>query len=204
MTDFCAWTIPKGEHLLLGAAIPRRAVVLERFQLLKTKLLARGFDLSRPIKREGCLLLRPRGAGNVLLVGEAAGWISPGSAEGLGYAMRSALALAGAMSDAAPLRGLLARYHAATRGLAANLAGKQVRSLVTYDRRLRRLVMASGLTSCEAPTPEPVLTHPIRRPGKPGAARANHQNALSRATCSAVVLRPRSSSNAADRRGLPS
>lgn len=151
VTDFYAWTIPKGDHLLVGAAVPRDGA-RERFQLLKEKLRARGFEFGRLAKREGCLLLRPRGprhlalgARNLALVGEAAGWISPSSAEGLSYAMRSALALARAMD--AGLEGLVARYRAATRGLAANLTGKHAESLVMYDGRLRGLVLASGVSS---------------------------------------------------------
>jgi flavin-dependent dehydrogenase len=151
VTDFHAWTIPKDEFLLVGAAVPLSRA-RERFQLLKEKLVARGFDLGEPIKREACMLLRPRrprhlalGRGNLALVGEAAGWISPSSAEGLSYGMRSAQALAAAMAPG--LDGAVSRYRRATRGLGANVMAKDAKSLVMYHSALRRLVMASGMMS---------------------------------------------------------
>lgn len=154
VTDFYAWTIPKEEFLLVGAAVPLSRA-RERFQLLKEKLVARGFDLGEPIKLEACMLLRPRrprhlahGRGNLALVGEAAGWISPSSAEGLSYAMRSAQALAAAMAPG--LDGAVSRYRRATRGLAANVVAKDAKSLVMYHSALRRLVMASGMMSVGA------------------------------------------------------
>jgi len=151
ITDFYVWTIPKEDYLLVGAAVPRQGA-RERFGLLKARLMASGLALGQPTRREGCLLLRPGrpgqlalGQDGVALVGEAAGWISPSSAEGISYAMRSALALADAMGPG--LEGCVARYRSATRGLAANLLGKRLKSVVMYSGPLRRMVMRSGVMS---------------------------------------------------------
>ncbi len=131
--------------------MPRRRA-RERLALLYDRLVARGFPLGEPVKREGCLLLRPArpgqlalGEDGLALIGEAAGWISPSSAEGISYAMRSAIALAGAMGSG--LDGCVGRYRRATRGLAANILGKTVKSIGMYNSPLRRLVMRSGVMS---------------------------------------------------------
>lgn len=156
LTDFYAWTIPKENYLLLGAALPVGRDPLARFQALKQRLAAKGFDFSRQLKREGCLVLRPRsrseiayGAGKALLLGEAAGWISPSSAEGFSYALRSAGALAEALSSG--LTGTVDRYRARTKGLATNLLLKNLKSPLMYQPRLRNLVLRSGLLSTDVP-----------------------------------------------------
>jgi flavin-dependent dehydrogenase len=154
ITDFYAWMIPKDQMLLVGAAIPEGADVLSKFELLKHKLLAQGFDLGNSVRRRGTSLLRPlasrglnRGAGQVALIGEAAGWISPSSAEGISYAFRSALALARALDKGCD--GALPRYRLLTRDLALNIWGKTVKSPAMYWPLLRRLAMGSGLLSID-------------------------------------------------------
>ena len=106
LTDFYAWTIPKEKYLLVGAALSPQGKPREKFNLLKEKLLCYGFELKEPVKRGAALITRPQsmsqiylGEGNIALLGEAAGWISPTSAEGLSYALRSALALAQSLQE---------------------------------------------------------------------------------------------------------
>ncbi len=154
VTDFYAWTIPKDNAVLVGAAIPAGTDILGRFELLKQKLDQRGYNLTSSIKRRGCHLLRASsphqiclGRGGVILIGEAAGWISPSSAEGLSYAFRSALALAQAMTVAKP--NPLPQYRRLCRGLYVNILGKIGKSPGMYWPILRRLAMTSGLFSLE-------------------------------------------------------
>jgi flavin-dependent dehydrogenase len=118
ITDYYCWTIPKDDHLIIGAALPPRDRTAERFELLKHKLRACGLHFGKRIRREAAFLLRPLAArqvstGNtgIVLLGEAAGWISPSSAEGLSYAFRSALALAQVRAGPANVE---RRYHRAT------------------------------------------------------------------------------------------
>jgi len=73
---------------------------------LKLKLKDYGFELNKSVRKNGTYLLRPQasnqiytGSGRVGLIGEAAGFISPSSAEGLSYAFKSALALSRAISQ---------------------------------------------------------------------------------------------------------
>ena len=121
---------------------------------MKQKLDQRGYNLTSSIKRRGCHLLRASsphqiclGRGGVILIGEAAGWISPSSAEGLSYAFRSALALAQAMTVAKP--NPLPQYRRLCRGLYVNILGKIGKSPGMYWPILRRLAMTSGLFSLE-------------------------------------------------------
>ncbi len=154
ITDFYAWMIPKDQMLLVGAAIPAGTNVLARFELFKQKLQGQGFDLGNSVRRRGTSLLRPlaghglsRGAGQVVLIGEAAGWVSPSSAEGISYAFRSALALARALDKGC--EGVLRRYRRLTRGLGLNILGKTAKCPPMYWPLLRRLAMGSGLLSIE-------------------------------------------------------
>lgn len=152
VTDFYAWTIPKGGSLLVGAAIPAGADVSGRFLLLKHKLTARGFILNKSIKKQGAYLLRPgnpgqicTGSANIALIGEAAGWISPSSAEGISYAFRSALAMTKALNQGT--EGAVTRYARLTRTLKLNILGKIVKSPAMYQPLLRKAAMGSGLMS---------------------------------------------------------
>lgn len=152
ITDFYAWTIPKEQHLLLGVALPIGPSAPERFRLLKKKLIERGFPFNQPFKKEGTFIYRPThmdqillGSNEVALVGEAAGWISPSSAEGFSYAFRSAIALAESLLSG--IEGFHQRYHRATRSLCINILGKNLKSPAMYSPPLRRFVMATGIHS---------------------------------------------------------
>lgn len=153
ITDFYAWTIPKEKALLLGAALAPGRSAAAKFTLLKEKLAARGYRLDREIKKESALILRPHngevftGRQGVLLIGEAAGWISPSSAEGLSYAFASALmaakALTGGLSSVATI------YRKLAAPLKRNILLKNMKAPFIYYPPLRRLAMGSGLLSME-------------------------------------------------------
>ncbi len=153
ITDFYAWTIPKGEALLLGAALAPGRSAAAKFNLLKEKLAPYGYRLDRIIKKESALILRPRpgeiltGQDGVLLIGEAAGMISPSSAEGLSYAFAGALLAAKALSE--DLSAAAAVYRKLAAPLGRNIWMKNMKAPFIYHPVLRRLVMASGLSSME-------------------------------------------------------
>jgi flavin-dependent dehydrogenase len=105
VTDFYGWAIPKGDRIAVGAALRPGLDAAGRFERLVRTLRERGLRLGRSPGREGALLLRPRrpshlvtGRGRVALAGEAAGFVSPSSAEGLSRALRSGAALAEALA----------------------------------------------------------------------------------------------------------
>jgi len=152
ITDFYCWTIPKENYLIVGAALSPRKNIYHRFDLLKEKLRRYGFVLDTSVRKEGAFILRPKSTGQVCsgtngiaLLGEAAGWISPSSAEGLSYAFRSALAcslsLKNGFDDFSNL------YRRNTSGIIKNIMLKNIKSPFMYSTDLRNLIMRSGVLS---------------------------------------------------------
>ena len=152
ITDYYCWTIPKGNYLLIGAALPYKEKAAEKFALLKATLSRHGMKFGKTVFREGTLILRPlkqnqlfTGNQGIALLGEAAGWISPSSAEGLSYSFKSALMLADALQST--LDGFEKRYHEKTRKLRKNIFLKNLKSIFIFNPVLRKLIMNSGLQS---------------------------------------------------------
>lgn len=155
-TDVCAWTISKDDALIFGGAFPVRNS-RAAYEAMRLELVRRGFPLEEPFKTEACSVLRPSsqasfclGGGGVFLIGEAAGFVSPSSLEGISYAMRSAVYLGRAL--AAKGDNILARYRRNTRTLRLGLLLKNLKCLGMYVPALRRAVLRSGLLSI-APYP---------------------------------------------------
>ncbi len=153
-TDFYAWTIPKGDYLLVGAALPPGRDARARFERLLGALDRAGFELGRRVRGEGARLCRPRhpgqlylGRGRVALIGEAAGWISPSSAEGMSYAFASARLFGRSLRWG--LAGAVGRYRRAAWSLAATLLAKNLKSRVMYSPPLRGAILATGLGSVD-------------------------------------------------------
>lgn len=82
---------------------------------------------------------------NVVLVGEDAGAISPSSAEGISYALKSSLYLAQSLEVG--IDGFLERYEQKVKGIKLNLLIKNMKSPAMYNPFLRYLAMKSGLQS---------------------------------------------------------
>lgn len=152
ITDFYSWTIPKDEYLILGSALRFEDNPHEKFDLLKEKLKNHGFKLENSFKVEGTHILRPSnsnqictGDDKVALIGEAAGFISPSSAEGFSYAFRSSLALAKALKDN---RSDFSRlYKLYTKSLLWNIRLKNMKIPAMYNRHLRNIIIKTGLMS---------------------------------------------------------
>ena len=168
ITDFYGWTVPKGDHLLVGLALPAgggAGAAFDRFVAeLRTQGLVAGSELSRqaaPISRPTQPWHLLTGYGRVLLAGEAAGFISPSSAEGISYALTSGRDLARALSFG--LEGVADRYLAASWPLAARVTLKVVKRQAIYAAPIRRAVMRSGLgaieESAERTSPRTVWAH---------------------------------------------
>ncbi len=152
ITDYYCWTIPKGKHLIIGAALNPNDKASGKFLLLKEKLEDYGFKFGKAMKREGALIMRPvrirqlsTGTKGIALLGEAGGWISPSSAEGISYAFRSALILAKVLRESTD--NFEKRYHKKTRTLRRNIFSKNLKSHFIFNSRLRKIVMKSGLRS---------------------------------------------------------
>ncbi len=152
VTDFYSWLIPKSDKLILGTAIPEGENVKLRFAKLKAELIEKGFPLTGPAERNGCRLLRPRpfgsvlsGKGRVFLCGEAAGLISPSSAEGISYAIRSAVVLGKILKDTSGSK--QARYDKGLGPLKREIAMKSLKSPIMYGRLARGAVFQTRLLS---------------------------------------------------------
>lgn len=158
ITDFYAWVIPKGQHILLGAALDPHKEPWDKYHQLKDKLKAFNFDLKQSIKTEGAFINRTQSINQVYwgtygdslhsgvaLIGEAAGAISPSSAEGISYALRTSLCLAISLGHG--LDGFLDRYHKAVSAIKVNILLKQLKSPAMYYPPLRKAIMRSGFTS---------------------------------------------------------
>jgi geranylgeranyl reductase len=157
ITDYYCWTIPKGDYLIIGGAFHHTQPASEKFKLLKKKIRHYGFEFGKTVRREGAVILRPMktqqlstGAKGIALLGEAGGWISPSSAEGISYALRSALVLAEALLKASD--GFEKRYDEKMRALRRNIWLKNIKSYFIFNQKLRKTVMKSGLQSMKIHT----------------------------------------------------
>jgi flavin-dependent dehydrogenase len=152
-TDCYAWGLSKNESFIFGGAFPPKNC-RARFERLKERMRQFGFRLGEPLKTEACMVLRPSGlfdcragrAGGFLL-GEAAGFISPSSLEGISYAMSSALTLGKILNgnSRAPNR----VYFLRTLPIRLRLFIKNLKIPFMYFKPLRRLVMATGIHSID-------------------------------------------------------
>ena len=152
ISEFYSWTIPKENRLIVGAALDPEDNPAAKFSLLLEKLKSRGFDLGGSVKKNGAFILRPRqselfvGRGNIAFIGEAAGWISPTSAEGLSYAFESAVALAESLKREPKV---VREYRKKSGKLKSKLFLKHLKAPFMYNSVLRKAVMNSGLLSIE-------------------------------------------------------
>jgi flavin-dependent dehydrogenase len=152
ISDFYSWIIPKENHLLLGSALKPREKTKEKYDLLKTKLKEFGFCFDNKIKTEGAFIYRPKkvsqfcaGRDGIALIGEAAGAISPSSAEGISYALKSSFYLAQSLDGG--IDDFLVRYKQKTKDIRLNLLIKNLKSPAMYHPLLRQIAMKSGLQS---------------------------------------------------------
>jgi len=150
-SDCCSWSISKDNHFIFGGAFAPKNC-RENFEKQKQKLEKFGFRFGEPIKTEACLVLRPKsffdfttGKDGVFLIGEAAGFISPSSLEGISFAIDSATILADMLSGSvkSPERA----YHRKTYAIRFKLLTKVWKSPFMYVPILRKLIMASGMNT---------------------------------------------------------
>ncbi len=152
ISDFYSWIIPKENYLLLGSALKPKENTWEKYDRLKIKLTEYGFDFTNKAKTEGAFINRLKkvsqlyvGSNNIALIGEAAGAISPSSAEGISYALKSSLYLAESFEDG--IEGFMDRYKRKMRNIELNLLFKNLKSPVMYNPMLRKLAMKSKIQS---------------------------------------------------------
>ncbi|MGN0133749.1 MAG: FAD-binding protein [Anaerotignum sp.] len=152
-TDCCSWSISKDHQFIFGGAFPLDNA-RERFEKQKQKLEQIGFRFSEPLKTEACLVLRPSSLGDfckgekgIFLIGEAAGFISPSSLEGISSAIYSARDLSRVLNH--PKGDLNQKYWKKTFHIRFKLFLKVLKCPFMYNFFLRRLVMKSGIRSIQ-------------------------------------------------------
>lgn len=151
ITSSYAWGLTKDEYFVFGGAFHLKTAKQD-FEALKNKLRPYGFVLENPIKTEACMVLHPFGPRNycygtngAFFIGEAAGFISPSSLEGISYAIDSASMLSQCMNHTVQNKNHA--YRTSTRKIRLKLLLKCAKHPFMYRSFLRRLVMKSGVAS---------------------------------------------------------
>ena len=152
-SDSCSWTIHKGSYVLFGGAFEKKGC-RAAFDLQKSRLENfLGNSFGDPIKTEACLVSSPRGmkdfcTGNkdIFLIGEAAGFISASSFEGLSSAMLSGKLLADAFANNSN-RDIQKVYRKNTRTLRLKLYTKSIKRAILCNPLTRGMIMRSGIQS---------------------------------------------------------
>lgn len=150
LTDCYGWINRKDSKIQLGVAL-HPTTAKQDFEWLREYFTQLGYPFQQPLSREACLVCRPQsireiqtGKEGIFLIGEAAGFVSTSSLEGISYALQSAMMLADAFnSSATPQRS----YQRKTRKLKFRVLQKILKAKVIYTPFLRSLVMKSGITS---------------------------------------------------------
>jgi len=150
ITDSYGWLNYKGAYKIFGAAFPiLNSKVL--FQKLKDKMIREGHIFGELIDREVCQVSSPRsvrelcyGNGNIFLIGEAAGFVSPSSLEGISYALESGHLLAevfnkGNASDR--------YYRNSLKPLRRKLFVKILKNKLLYTPIIRKWLMLSNIST---------------------------------------------------------
>ena len=153
-SESCSWTIHKGSYVIFGGAFQKQGC-REAFEAQKARLEAfLGNAFGEPVKTEACLVSSPRamadfctGEGSVFLLGEAAGWISASSFEGLSSAMYSGKVLADAFAEGKSYPEIQKIYRSNTQALRYKLRMKSVKRSLLCNPRIRGLIMKSGIRS---------------------------------------------------------
>ncbi|MCL1823485.1 MAG: FAD-binding protein [Oscillospiraceae bacterium] len=152
ITDCYAWGLSKDDYFIFGGAFKLKNA-RKSFGKLKQKIEPFGFDLTQPVRTEACMVLRPSNPfqfctakDNAFLIGEAAGFISPSSLEGISYAMQSAYLLSKVFTGKSR-KNLERQYKKATRKIRIKLIFKMFKCPFLYSPFLRKIIMRSGLKS---------------------------------------------------------
>lgn len=152
-TDCCSWSISKDNQFIFDGAFPKDNS-RQRFENQKKKLEKIGFHFGEPTKTEACMVLRPSafydfccGKDNAFLIGEAAGFISPSSLEGISSAINSARALSEVLN--AHSENPNKKYRLKTFNIRLKIFLKLLKCPFMYNSFLRKLVLKSGLKSID-------------------------------------------------------
>ncbi len=153
-SDSCSWIIHKNDFVIYGGAFEKKGCK-EAFAAQKRRVEEfAGVPFGEPMLREACLVTSPRspselvcGGDGFFLLGEAAGFISASSYEGISSAIISARRLAEAFGQAETTAGVLKRYKKKTVSLRLKLTTKMFKRAVLCSPNLRKMIMKSGVSA---------------------------------------------------------
>ncbi len=135
------WTISKDNYLIYGGAYKNRKS-FETGSSLITK--------ATKIKREACLITNTKrlkdiktGKDNIFLLGEAAGFISPSSYEGISYAFESAIILSEIFNKNE--NNFNKKYNKQTISLKIKILTKIIKAKILQNKILRKIIMKSNI-----------------------------------------------------------
>ena len=151
--DSCSWTVRKDGYMIYGGAFDKQNCK-DAFLRQKSRFEAfSGISLGEPVKTEACLLTSPRryrdfitGKGKAFLIGEAAGFISASSFEGISSAFISGRLLAKAFAEKDPAN-IQKAYAKSTRRLKLKLYLKMQKRRILCSPICRAIIMKSGIQS---------------------------------------------------------
>ena len=156
ITDFYSWVIKKDNKLIIGGAIKEQDNANEKLDILINKLIANGYDIGKLVKKEGTFINRTRNLNqislvkdNVALVGEAASLISPSSAEGISYGLKSGYYLAKAINSNIQFK---KQYLKSIRKIKFNIFLKNLKIPFIYNNLLRKIIMKLKVLSLKINT----------------------------------------------------
>jgi flavin-dependent dehydrogenase len=153
-SDSCSWTVRKDGHTVFGGAFKKQGS-REAFAKQKSRLEDYlGVKFGDPIRTEACLISSPRrfsdlvcGKNGAFLVGEAAGFISSSSFEGISYAILSGKTLAHCFEGLADERKVAKRYRARTFKMRLKLLSKMLKRGILCSPFLRGIILKTGIKS---------------------------------------------------------
>jgi len=150
----CSWLIHKDEYLIYGGAFDLKNSK-EMFSKQKERLSKfLNIDLKNIYKKEACLVYRPKhfcdfitGKNGAYLIGEAAGFISASSFEGISSAIKSADILANIFNNYSKTNKVTNKYRIKTIKLKIKLRLKVIKRWFMYNEIVRYFIMKSGISS---------------------------------------------------------
>ncbi|GKX56767.1 oxidoreductase [Leminorella grimontii] len=153
VTDCYAWSISKDGYFIFGGAFPMKEG-RERYDMLKEKVELHRFTFGTALKSEKCTVLCPSGwrdfvcgKDDAFLIGEAAGFISASSLEGISYALDSAELLSRILNKGGT--SLNPSYRKSTFRLRLKLLSKVFKARILTTPWLRKLIMKSRISHIE-------------------------------------------------------
>ena len=150
-SESCSWSLCKDDVFIFGGCFDAKNCRNAFDEQKKRFVKSLGITLGECVKTEACLALSPRrpkdfvtGENGAFLIGEAAGFISPSSFEGISSALTSGVLLAQAFLQGENIE---KSYRRATLPLRLKLLTKVFKHKILYTPLTRHLIMKSGVAS---------------------------------------------------------